>query len=525
MKRKKYFIPIVFLALFVVSCENRQTVESVTDEVAAISTQAATVTAEFTLIPFATKEISATKTQKNDRNANEYQDRLEPTASPTGTKTNTLTPTASATNTATATSTATSTFDPANIVTVTPAPPAQCLPSENAAAPFPEFIKREYWSTISEPEVEQEIINYLNRYGPQPIVEALQVAVAREEYWEAFEYQDFTNNGSPDLMFATGFLYIFGCQDGEYQSLYVQDDVTGYLWPFGLASITDGNRNGIPEITLVTNWWSQGGRDFEIYEWDGTNFRHILVPDPSEYPLAGEIFIEATGSLYFEDIDGDYIKEVVAERGIPVWSTYWDGLPWRYETNYYKWDGLNYVFSKREFDAPTYRFQAVQDGDRFSLAGNYNLALAMYQEAIFSDELEWWSPERQANLREVWEVEFGDDPTPTPVPSDPDEYYYLAAYSRYRIMLLHILQGWMDEAEVVYNTLQDKFPEEQVGHQFAEMATIFWHEYQETQDIPQACSLAIDYVDTHSEILFYLGDRHHGDQGKRYTPMDICPFE
>ena len=132
------------------------------------------------------------------------------------------------------------------------------------------------------------------------------------------------------------------------------------------------------------------------------------------------------------------------------WSGYYDFLPWGHEYHYYKWDGVNYLFDGKGYHNPTYRYQAVQYGDRYSANGEYDQALEMYQQAIFNQSLEWWSPERKENERQSWSLSLQNSPTPTLPPTDPDEYIYLVSYARYRIMLLFVLQGWDKDAELVY---------------------------------------------------------------------------
>lgn len=180
-------------------------------------------------------------------------------------------------------------------------------------------------------------------------------------------------------------------------------------------------------------------------------------------------------------------------------------------------------------DPPEYRFQAVQDGDRASLAGQYDKALGFYQQAIFDDKLEGWS---RAQRDYVLQVHFDqEDGTATPVetrpPLDPAEYPALAAYARYRIMLLHVVQGHLSDAKVVYDTLQAKFPEGQHGYIQAELATAFWKRYAMSGDIGDACNAAIEYTQSNSiDILFYLGNNsQYGSQNLAYTPETVCPFQ
>jgi hypothetical protein len=186
----------------------------------------------------------------------------------------------------------------------------------------------------------------------------------------------------------------------------------------------------------------------------------------------------------------------------------------------------------QEFDPPEYRFQAVQDGDRLSLSGDYERALDLYQQAILSDNLKWWSPELRKYLQDTY---IATPVKPTPL-SDKNEYYSLAAYARYRIMLLHLVRGRLPEARVVYNTLQERFGGEEVGHPYAALAAAFWESYQVSQNIEQACHQAIEYAALHEiEILHYLGNLKntedfslaydHGQQSLAYSPADVCPFK
>lgn len=198
---------------------------------------------------------------------------------------------------------------------------------------------------------------------------------------------------------------------------------------------------------------------------------------------------------------------------------------------FYSWNGLNYIFSAKEYSKPIYRFEAVQDGDRYSLIGNYDKAISSYQDAIFSDKLDWWSSERNR-----YEINcFGSKPNcpyfPTPPSSDPKEFFNLSAYSRFRLLLIYILRGWHSDAEVVYKELQKQFPKGQTGHAYAEMATIFWMEYQQSGNIGLSCKKAIEYTEANSiEILSYLGNgdyaiAYYGEQSLRYTAKDVCPFK
>jgi hypothetical protein len=89
----------------------------------------------------------------------------------------------------------------------------------------------------------------------------------------------------------------------------------------------------------------------------------------------------------------------------------------------------------------------------------------------------------------------------------------------------------LTSAQVVYDTLLVKFPEDQSGHLYAEMATEFWKKYQSSGDMGEACSAAIQYAENHmSDILYNLGNTpdapySHGGQSHNYIPWDLCPYK
>ncbi len=115
----------------------------------------------------------------------------------------------------------------------------------------------------------------------------------------------------------------------------------------------------------------------------------------------------------------------------------------------------------------------------------------------------------------------------TPLPLDIldiTEYPRLAAYAYYRIMLLHLVQGYESDATVVYTTLGEKFGSDPYARPYVEMASAFWEAYQSTQRMYDGCAAAIQYAAEHPEILIPLGSDYHGAQSHTYVPADVCPF-
>ena len=409
-----------------------------------------------------------------------------------------------------------------------PTPSAECptaTPAETVSVDF--FESPADYPSDWTADAERSTLDFLNKFGGERLAAELRRAGKDKVAYRSWGirkppwvYQDLTNDGVPEFAFAAIDVYVMGCNNGRYETLlHVHPDWNpGNL--VGIAEIRDLNLDGVPEFVVLKH----GGWhiDLYVYEWNGQTFDLMTRNDEFEY-LYMQGGVES-GPTEFDltDIDGNGTFEIVFQGGIP---TNFDRLyygPWRVRTDLYEWNGSKYLLARESYSAAQYRFQAVQDGDRATRARHYEEALEHYQAAIFSDQLEWWSPERSTYTSAKNEAEVQGQPAPTPPSNNPDEYYQLAAYSRYRIMLLHLLQGSLDGATVVYETLQARFSAGTPGNAYAEMAAEFWAEYQLSQNLPAACEKAIDYARTHPEILTPLGSTYHGWQSLNYQPSDVC---
>jgi hypothetical protein len=441
---------------------------------------------------------------------------LTPSIPPTSTQTAlpSATPTASITPLPTI-PTFTPTFDVSTILTVTPAPQAEC-PKEDPsviakfATPDSNGFYEMYGST--------DMLDYLNSGGTLAQLEKIQLGAS----WEKFI--DLTGDGLNEVIFKGLAIYsILGCTDGQYQDLF---DFAGDSGA-NLAEIIDLNKNGIPEIILY-NVIHYGYAYVSIFEWDGTEFRSLI--DLGTGISSGIVIDEVSATVPHKITDtiGDGLNEIVIVYDVNQlcggFGDFCDGTPARAQTTVLQWNGRNYVLQQGYYTPAEYRFQAIQDGDAASLQKKYDQALSFYQEAIFSDKLKSYSPEIQDNLRAQFYNQYGTTPTPTPHPIAVDEYPKLASYAYYRILLLHLVQNHESDARTVYNSLQQKFRNDQYGHPYAEMATAFWEAYQSAHKMYDGCAAAIQYAVEHPEILTPLGSDYHGSQAKIYKPEDVCPF-
>lgn len=342
---------------------------------------------------------------------------------------------------------------------------------------------------------------------------------------ESFLYQDLTNDQVPEVVISQYHLYVFGCEHGLYVTkLKVRNpDLINMVPAPTIAAIGDVNKDGMPEI--IVGYYFLPYFLVQAFEWDGHNFRSLIEVGRPAFDCGADVAYtyDKYGTVQLQDVDRDGIQEMLLHGGVPAnLSHFYDGYPWREETLMYKWNGQALVFNHQEFSPPKYRFQAVQDGDRYGLQKNYALAIAAYRQAIEDKTLEGWSAERKSYDLACFAA---PDCTP-PAPPSPDskEYAYLASYAAFRIVVLDLLTGETLEAEKQYTALTVQFPSEKTTNSFAEMASAFWQTYQVTQDIGQACESTVDYARLHPQLLSYLGDEGHGAQSILYHPEDVCPF-
>lgn len=455
--------------------------------------------------------------------------------------TSTATPEPTPTDTPTATPYPT--FDAAHAVTSTPFPPAECPPED------PNLVI----DTSFDPDTMPSDTRFTL------IDKAVANGASLSQLHEAFglELRDLTGDGVKELYYHDLYtLFILGCKEGKTVTLLNYRDDGSWAGGPKILSIQDMNLNGVPEV--VTEGLATTGlnTNVNIFEWNGSKFAQLLKAGLGENSRETSAFartlywsdidwyrdaeyyethpgyfspsMNGRANITIKDTDANGTKELILKDDGP---THWDSLlnygPWRGKEVVFKWDGLHFLYSSLEMDPPEYRFQALQDADRFFLMGDYDRALAFYQDVIFDQVLEWWSEERKNYEREIFYYSLGKDPDPTLLPPEQDanEYPTLAAYARYRILLYYLSNGWDEDARVVYDTLQEKYPPGAVGHQYAHIATILWNAYQEQRDPVEACAQVVDYTRMHTEeIVVPLNPWYYGLQSHRYVPEDICPI-
>ena len=439
------------------------------------------------------------------------------TPSPAVTQTSlpSATPTASTTPLPTL-PTFTPTFDVSTILTVTPAPKAECPEIDSTIRVinyFPEKI--EYPSSGTT----EKILDFLNKGGDgQALIARFeQIYPDGGDYRGGYGFDDITGDQSPELLYVEinyeGRLLVFSCKTGKYELLATLPEENDFLEY--TMQIVNLNLNGVPEIIVMgTNGVSYPISTIYFYEWNGKSFLNL-----------GHVIILALRQTNISDMDGNGTKEISFSGDNPVCTSCFNFIPHRQRTVTYSWNGEEFVEKAIEFEHPQYRFQAIHDADFAVINGNYDKALESYRETIANKTLEWWSPARLIYEQHIASPVHMFIETPSVIPTeDLTEYPRLAAYAYYRIMLLHLVQNHESEAVTTYTTLQQTFRNDPYARPYVEMATAFWEAYQSTHKMYDGCAAAIQYAVEHPEILIPLGSDYHGSQAKIYKPEDVCPF-
>ena len=438
----------------------------------------------------------------------------------------------------------TPTFDAARAVTVTPAKAAVC-PEINPDVVYEEGI---FWKDM-DMRVEAKLaymLDYLNQGGSmEPILEDLEYSLSDRSGYRRAYYGDLNGDDIPELIMMfyggpiLGKVEFFGCKNGEYDNFFtIELDGMSMV---DIVMIKDMNLDGLPEVllrlkrTMGTRYKST----YEIFSWDGSSFKSLVSQTEfdDDYGLGGvwrgDIRINGLGGEFpydgnpweVQDIDQNGTLELIIRGGI---ETHWEFIrhgPYQPLMQVYTWNGEGFVMDNLQIGPPEYRFQAVFNGDLYTLLHEFERAEASYRQAIDDPNLLWWTDESEAYIGAQLDSVLGDFPTPTMSAPDDTEYPNLAAYAQYRIVLLHLLQGQLQEAEEAYEAMLTAYPVGEEGHIFVQLAERLLGEYRASGDVRAACGEVVEFAAMHEdEVLQYVGG-YHGWQALEYEVEDVCPFK
>jgi hypothetical protein len=460
---------------------------------------------------------------------------------PADTKTRTATATATPSATLTQTLTPYPSFDARQAVSRTPAEPAQCpaqAPGFEVVVDLPakEDIdaRSDYIKTL-----DNRILELLEK-GASP----LQLADAFDTAFEGcrVDVWDLTGDDVPEvIVYKELTTVVLGCKNGKYAEFLN----LGFGTTFSprIYAIEDMNSNNTPDVVFWTIIGTGSNLGVTIVEWNGTGFTSLLQANHGENSASisrfarivhwyedfrtppGIAIMNGMADMDIRDLDGNGTKELILKDSGPAhFDTLYTFGPWRGRRVVFSWDGLHYLYSALEMDPPKYRFQAVQDADRFFLMGDYSLAEGVYQAVVSSNQLDWWTPERVRFLLDESFAKAAGRPTPVPPEEDETEYPKLAAYAGYRLILLNAVRGDIGSVEGLYADLLKDHPYGSDGYPYVILADRFLENYRATGDPARACEQVVKYIQSVEGLLAPLGDSNHGGQSHIYEAADLCPF-
>jgi hypothetical protein len=257
-------------------------------------------------------------------------------------------------------------LDVSTIVTVTPAPKAECpLENPEITPNFPLCNHSGNCKLVGS----DEVLSYLNSGGTRNKV----VPIASRSGIE--KMIDITGDGIQELVMRSYVTYhVIGCKENNHEILFQTDP---YVFSSKLQDVVDLNENRIPEL-IFYSFSRYGFAEVDIVEWDGNKFRSLIDMGIDRY--TGKVIDVVPATEYHEliDINGDNLKEIVIVYNVNELCygmgglNFCDGTPAREQITTLAWNGQNYVALKQEtYSSPQFRFQAIQDGDQQARDGNY----------------------------------------------------------------------------------------------------------------------------------------------------------
>ena len=525
---KAYKIAAVFLILLICSCatlpsgDTKQPAENTITESPTAAIQWNSTTKTSTTFP--THSVTASPTRIVEEvgyfQTPTRKEWKTPTTTPYGYQTLTPTPYP--------------TFHIEDVVTATPAQSARC-PSEDVNQELnPDLFDENNYFT------QRNTLDKVLSLGAS--FEQIRQLYEDAAFSEFVKLEDLTRDGVDELLFTDeNGLLIVKCAEGKYETIL--SDSRGYNFNTRVFAIEDMNLNGVPDLAILFTLSWTDDPVIDIYEWNGKEMEKVLEMDeefgqfPNSHLLRALHFnrnffglenapVMMAGAKYnFIDLDQNGTTELVLEDDGPNNPMhYYDGAPWRNVKGYFEWNGEKYLYTQVTFDPPEFRFQAVQDADRFYLFRQYDQALEMYERVISDKSLDYWTMDWKNYFSDKAVAKINGEAPPEKPAEDPNEYEIFSAYAQFRIMLIQMMKS-DPQAERMYNQLREGHPQENAGYPFAELARIYREEFTKSADYVAACQPVIEFAHEMPMELAVLGDYYHGDQSHEYRAEDLCPMD
>jgi len=296
---------------------------------------------------------------------------------------------------------------------------------------------------------------------------------------------DLTGEGTPEIVLTYttpdegGVLLIDGCIDGRYLTRY--QAALGGDTP-QLLNVGDMNFNGIPELLFTSRDCTAACvYHTQMVTWNPERGRFINL-------LGGAITSDTIPTV--QDIDNDQVSEVIIR-----FDSSGDAQTGPLRTGYtvYDWNGIGYVQSITQLNAPRFRIQVIQEADAAFATENMDDAISLYSLAL-DPSLENW---------------YNDDATT------------LYAYALYRLLVAYAFTESGQQLDTL-QTIQTSFPDPTTAPPYVQMSLDFWDALQVTNNLHSACLKAQETILSHPDALNLLN--RYGSRSPTYAAADLCPF-
>jgi hypothetical protein len=308
---------------------------------------------------------------------------------------------------------------------------------------------------------------------------------------EELQQGDLTGNGVPESVFILidaeaqqippkAHFAIYTCGSGDITVLYHYDP--GDWGGLELIGVTDLTEDGIADLIFSevscgahTCWHTP-----QVWSWQGRDFENRMGED---YAFPYPWYTLENGTL------------VVVSHGMGSVGA----GPQRTVTTTLAWAGAVITVTERTEAPPTYRYHAFVDGDRALTRGDFEAAEAAYRRVIEDASLELWGG----------------------FSSPEDEYDWLVALGRWRLITLHVHLGDPAEAEAHYGILQGENAPGTTAFSVVGLAERFWRAYQRNENLGNACEYVVGGTEAPLAADFLAT---FGYANPIYEARHLCPF-
>jgi hypothetical protein len=286
-----------------------------------------------------------------------------------------------------------------------------------------------------------------------------------------------------------GALLIYTCQGDSY-GLVVYQPTGAQAGGPRLYALQDLNADGAADLvdSVATCGASTCFEAVRVWAWDGVGLVNQLIGDTLDLPFPLVEVKDIGGSRYAVEVTGTTPGSVGAGPTRPTTRVF------AFDAAQPGWRAVDERLGESNF-----RIHKLHDAEAAALNGAYIDALLLYQRVVSDDSLQDWS-----------------NPTA--------ERANLAAYARYKMVVIYTLQAQPDFARLVLDELKAAEPENGPRYAYVEMALAFQRGF-EQGGVAAGCQAARRIAaDQSAVVLDPLGPGVFGYANPDLTPADMCPW-